>query len=45
MDGIATTILGCNLPPVYHFYVARNSLMYGSYKEDKERNGSAEITA
>jgi hypothetical protein len=36
MDGIAITILGCNLLPVYYFYVARTSLVYGSYKTQRK---------
>jgi hypothetical protein len=35
MAGIAITILGRNLLPVYYFYVARTSLVYGSYKKTK----------
>jgi hypothetical protein len=35
MDNIATTVLGNNLLPVYYFYVARTSVVYGSFARTK----------
>jgi hypothetical protein len=35
MDNIATAVLGNNLLPVYYFYVARTSVVYGSFVRTK----------